>query len=226
MPKTVLPQWATPERRADLLALWQLYGNRCLLGHSVCSDITHYLHFEDKTTWGSKAVYLPCIDKAGNPIRGKYLQLYTPVKVTEQEASYARLYDVRSEELIRQWKADDRITRIEADKFESIRLHSLAEPREPLRGRFSAISKAIWKENQPLFYIDGLGISGLTLLPFVRVRLSSTYMRLYVNLGDTLRGVSKSKKRKAIRYGKPLPKTVEQAINELVRTSVLDYLRQ
>lgn len=134
-------------------------------------------------------------------------------------------YEVFIEGLITDWKAEDREARQLEYRLESIRLHSLAEPREPLRGRFSAISKDIWKSNQPLYYIEGLGISGLTLLPFVRVRLSSSFVRLYISLGEALRGVSKSKKRKAIRYGKPLPKAIEQAINELVKSSVLDYLK-
>ncbi len=133
-------------------------------------------------------------------------------------------YHLFIEGLIADWKADDR----EASKLEytleSKRLHSLSEPSQPLRGRFSAISKDIWKSSQPLYYLDGLGVSGLTLQAFVRVRIASSYMRLYVNLGEALRGVSKSKKRKAIRYGKPLPKTIEQAINQLVRRSILDYL--
>ena len=133
-------------------------------------------------------------------------------------------YELFIEGLISDWKADDREGRRLEFRLESIRLHSLAEPSQPLRGRFSAISKDIFRSNQPRYYIEGLGISGLTLQPFVKVRLSSTFMRLYVNLGEALRGVSKSRKRKAIRYGKPLPKTIEQAINELVRTSVLDYL--
>jgi len=128
------------------------------------------------------------------------------------------------EGLIADWKAEDRVTRQLEYRLESIALHSLGEPSQPLRGKFSVISKDIWNSNQPLYYIEGLGISGLTLLPFVRVRLSSSYMRLYINLGEALRGVSKARKRKAIRYGKPLPKTIEQAIYELVRTSVLDYL--
>lgn len=133
-------------------------------------------------------------------------------------------FEIYIEGLISEWKADDRQARQLDYILESIRLHSLSEPSKPLRGRFSAISKDIWKSNQPLYYLEGLGISGLTFEPFVRVRLSSSFMRLYVNLGDTLRGVSKSKKRKAIRYGKPLPATIEQSINQLVRQSVTDYL--
>ena len=225
MPKTaIMPKWATPERRAVLVALWGIYGNKCLLGHPVCSDVSHYLHLEGKAVWASKPIYLPCLDGSGTPIRGQFLKLFTSVKVTQTMATFQHLYDIKSEQVIADWKADDRDTRRIEDSLECIRLHSLDEPRQPLRGRFSAISKDIWHSQQPLYYIEGVGISGLTLKPFVRVRLASSFMHLYINLGDALQGVSKSKKRKAIRYGKPLPKTIEQAINQLVRYAVLDYL--
>lgn len=133
-------------------------------------------------------------------------------------------YELFIEGLIADWKADDKATRAIEYRLESIRLHSLYEPREPTRGRFSAISQDIWRASQPLYYTDGLGISGVTLQPFVRVRLSSSFMRLYVDIGEALRGISKSKKRKAIRYGKPLPYTIEQVINGLIKRSVNDYL--
>ena len=220
----VLPKWATPERKAVLVELWRLFGNKCLYGHPVCSDVTHYINIEAKTTWASKPVYLPRKDSSGNPIRGEYLKLYTSVKVNEYEANYARLYDVKAEEFINDWKAEDRITRAEQYRLESIALHGLAEPTKPLRGQFSAISKDIWQSSQPLYYIENMAISGLTLKPFVKVRLASSYMRLHVNLGDTLRGVSRNKKRKAIRYGKPLPQTIEETIISLVNKAVNDYL--
>ncbi|MBA7674989.1 hypothetical protein ES703_83217 [subsurface metagenome] len=176
MPKvSLLPKWATPERRAKLVELFCRSGGFCIFGEPNCAIPSHH-------------------------------------------------YEIFIEGLILDWKADDREARRIEYRLESIRLHSLAEPRQPLRGRFSAISQDIWNSSQPLYYIEGLGISGLTLQPFVRVRLSSSYLRLYVNLGEALRGVSKSKKRKAIRYGKPLPKTIEQAINQLVKSAVLDYL--
>ena len=42
-------------------------------------------------------------------------------------------------------------------------------------------------------------MNGLTLKPFAKVKLSSSYEYLYVDLGTSLRAVSKNKKRKAIR---------------------------
>ena len=133
-------------------------------------------------------------------------------------------YELFIEGLITEWKADDKEARAFEYKLESVRLHSLSEPRTPLRGHFSAVSKDIWYSSQPLYYVEGMGISGLTLQPFVRVRLPSSFMRLYVNIGEALRGVSKSRKRKAVRYNKPLPQSIENIIRGLIKQSVLDYI--
>ena len=230
MPKVAhTPLWATPERKAKLVELWGLYGNKCLLGHQTCPNPEHYIRLVPEVVTIGKPVRLPCADRQGNPIKDSegnqlYITLCKPTATTIHKAEVCRLYDLKAEQAIEGWKSDDRETRRLEYTLESIALHRLAEPKLPLRGRFSAISRDIWKSTQPLYYLEGLGISGLTLQPFVRVRLSSSFMRIYVNLGDSLRGVSKSKKRKAIRYGKPLPLAIEQAINSLVKASVQDYL--
>ncbi|MBA7617502.1 hypothetical protein ES703_24817 [subsurface metagenome] len=134
-------------------------------------------------------------------------------------------YELFIEGLIADWKADDREARAFEYKLESLRLHHLAEPRTPIRGQFSAISRDIYNANKPLYYLEGIAISGVTQEPFIRVRLSSSYMRLYVKLGSALRGISKSKKRKSIRYGKPLPPAIMQTVSELVKQSVNDYFK-
>jgi len=230
MLKTHLPKWATPERRTKLLELWAIYGNQCLLGHTACPIPEHYINVTSEGVIIGKPVLIPCTDGQGNIRRDSEgnpitITLYKPVTIPTLKAELTRLYDVKSEQLIDGWKADDREARTEQQKLEAKYLHSLGEPKNPLRGRFSAISQDIWKSNQPLYYIEGIGVSGLTLKPFVRIRLKSSFMRLYVNLGDTLRGISKAKKRKAIRYNKPLPLSVENQIQQLVKQSVLDYLK-
>lgn len=131
-------------------------------------------------------------------------------------------YEGFTTDLIKDWIAYDR----EADRIELEaelkQMHSLGERFYPLRGQFSAIAKDIFAGNQPLFYLETLGISGVTLTPFAKVRISSSYMRLYVDLGDTLREVSKNKRRKAVRYGKRLPHKIEADIALQVRQAV-DY---
>ncbi len=132
-------------------------------------------------------------------------------------------YFLYSELLIKDWKHLDREQSQAEWEAERKALHSLGERTYPVRGQFSAISRDIYAESQPLYYFEGQAVSGLTLTPFVRVRLASTYIRLYVDLGEALRQVSKSKRRKAIRYGKALPEPIKVAIRRKVLEAVRDY---
>ncbi len=133
-------------------------------------------------------------------------------------------YEVYIEALIDDWQAGDREQAKLEWQAERKALHSLGECRLPIRGRFSNIARDIFFGRQPLFYLEALGISGLKLQPFAKVKLASSYLRLYVDLGDSLRGISKNKRRKAIRYGKELPKSIQERIAEKVRLAVKDYL--
>ena len=132
-------------------------------------------------------------------------------------------YYLYSELLIKDWKHLDRELSNALWQAERKALHQLGERSYPVRGQFSAISRDIYAGNQPLYYLEGQAVSGITLTPFVRVRLASSYIRLYVDLGEALRQVSKSQRRKAIRYGKALPKSVERAISSKVLEAVKDY---
>jgi len=133
-------------------------------------------------------------------------------------------YEVYIEGLIADWQADDRQQDTADWQEERKRLHSLAERRYPLRGQFSSIAKDIFFSQQPLFYLLGLGISGLTFKPFARIRLASSFVNLYVDLGDSLKGVSKNKRRKAIRYGKALPIEKQREVELVCRLAVKHYL--
>ena len=133
-------------------------------------------------------------------------------------------YELYIESLIDSWKTEDR----EQARLDWIQerkaIHSLGERRYPITGRFNNISMDIFHDRQPLYYLEGLGIDGLKLQPFARVKLASSYMKLYINLGDSLRGTSKNKRRKAIRYGKELPKSIQERIHQQVWLAVRDYL--
>ena len=135
-------------------------------------------------------------------------------------------YEVYIELLIDDWKREDRLEAKLDWIAERQAMHSLGERRAPLIGRFNNISMDIFHDSQPLYYLECLGMDGLKLQPFAKVKIGSSYMRLYVSLGDSLREVSKNKRRKAIRYGKPLPQSVENRIASLVTLAVRDYLNQ
>lgn len=128
------------------------------------------------------------------------------------------------EDLIKDWKEQDREFRQALWEAELKAMHHLGERNFPLRGQFSAISKDIFASNQPLYYFDGQAISGVSLTPFVRVRIASSYVRLYIDLGEALREVSKTKRRKAIRYGKALPIRTEERIRLIILEAVRHYL--
>jgi len=133
-------------------------------------------------------------------------------------------YEIYIERLIDDWIADDRVQSQAERQAERKLLHSQAERRYPVAGQFNAVSKDIFFAQQPDYYFIGLGMSGLTFKPFAKLRLPSSYLNLFVDLGDTLKGVSKSKRRKAIRYGKALPLEIEKQVDRLCNLAVRHYL--
>lgn len=122
-------------------------------------------------------------------------------------------YENYIEALISDWIIEDRIQRHIDWKLEQQALHRTNQRYRPLRGTFSGVSKDIFLENQSLYYILAFGISGLTLKPFAKVRLASSYVILWVELEKlTYARVSKSRKRKAIRYHKRIEDIDSQVI--------------
>jgi hypothetical protein len=133
-------------------------------------------------------------------------------------------YEIFIESLISDWQAEDRETRQLDWQAECKAMHSLNEKALPLRGRFNNISSEIWHGQQPVFYVESIGMDGLKLKPFAKVKLSSSFQHLYIDLGESLRGVSKNKKRKAIRYHKPLPLEANDRVTKLIMEAVKHYL--
>ena len=133
-------------------------------------------------------------------------------------------YEVFIESLINDWKADDRETNRLEWKNERKIMHALNEKTLPMRGRFNGVSSDIWHDSQPIYYLESMGMDCLKLKPFAKVKLSSSYQHLYVDLGDSLRNVSKNRKRKAIRYNKPLPQSANAIVSQLIIEAVKDYL--
>ena len=133
-------------------------------------------------------------------------------------------YEVFIESLINDWKADDRETNRLEWKNERKIMHALNEKTLPMRGRFNGVSSDIWHDSQPIYYLERIGMDGLKLKPFAKVQLSSSYQHLYVDLGDSLKSVSKNRKRKAIRYNKPLPQSANDIVSKLIIEAVKDYL--
>jgi hypothetical protein len=133
-------------------------------------------------------------------------------------------YEIHIESLIRDWQSDDKSQRAAEWRAEREAMHASSERHYPVSGQFDGIAKDIYFDQQPLYYRVGMGISGLTLTPFAKVKIPSSPMALHVDLGGTMRSMSKSQKRKAVRYGRGLPADVEARIELLCQQAVRHYL--
>ena len=124
--------------------------------------------------------------------------------------------------LIKDWVADDRAQDAAEWQVEQRQIHCLGE-RGKAKGEFNAIARDTFFASQPDYYLIGLGISGLTFKPIAKVRLASSYVVLFVDIADSLKGVSKAKRRKAIRYGK-IPQEIQDRIDQECSKAVGHYL--
>ena len=222
-----MPKWVNPERQAQLLELWAIYGNRCLLGHRACDDFEHYLYHRPKPLFGVLPTLKTC-EKNGVPIldsEGKPLMTVEyksiPHWITQPEV--IRLYDLRIAEVIEDWVREDRQSRAFEGKAIARLLHTIPEVGK-LRGEFSAIGREIYLDSQPQYYVECLGISGLNFKPFAKVRIASSYTRLLVDLQAPLSRVSKNRKRKYLRYGKGLPMDIAKEVELSCNKAIAHYL--
>ncbi|MDP2948300.1 MAG: hypothetical protein Q8P22_02025 [Chloroflexota bacterium] len=180
------PRWATAERKARLVQLWDRYGNQCLQGHRTCPDPSHYV----------------LVDAQGR------MQLL-------------RLSDVKSEGAIRYWVGDDAAQRMAEWRAEQERLHR--DQRRFRQGEFDSLRRQLYLENQPPYTIVALTVDSLTFRPVALVKVSSTIIRLFVNLEEPMGALSKSARRKARRYGKPLPEEAAQKAEQAIAAAVQDW---
>jgi len=237
-----MSKWATPERQAHLVELFIQSNGFCVFQNKPCQGTSErqtitlcewrlprifkcYNHVPDGT---------PCRYKPdeGKPIipchtltihSSRFHCSYGDYPCSKK---YECHYELYTDRLIKEWVQEDRQVSQAEWEAERKQLHSLGERRTPLRGMFSNISRDIFYPRQPEYYLEGLGISGLTFTPFAKVRIANSFMRLFVELGNALKPMSKNKRRKAIRYGKPLPKEISSQVSELCNKAVREYRKE
>ena len=237
-----MSKWATPERQAHLVELFIKSNGFCVLTSKPCQ-----VKWERQTitvcSWGkfcNNPIPEPIPD--GTPCRYKpeegkpILPCHTlTVHSSRFHCAYGDYpcskphechYELYTDRLVKEWVQSDRQVKQAEWEAERKQLHSLGERRTPLRGMFSNIGKDIFYPRQPEYYLEGLGISGLTFTPFAKVRIANSFMRLFIDLGNALKPMSKNKRRKAIRYGKPLPKEISSQVSELCNKAVRHYRKE
>ncbi len=135
-------------------------------------------------------------------------------------------YEAKIEPIIEYWRQDERAKQAQLWRIEQKALHGLGEHLKPIRGQFNAISQDVYHDKQPLFYVEAFSINPVTFMPFAKVKVASSYLHLFVDIGSAFTHVSKHKKRKKIRYGIGLPVETENRISQLITQAVRAYLKQ
>lgn len=122
------------------------------------------------------------------------------------------------DDLVKDWIQIDRINANANYKAEYDTRHKLRD-RLPLHGQFSGIAKDIFFDNQPMYEIEAIGISASNYHPIAKIRLASSNTRIYVDLCESLSGLSKNKKRKLLRYanGKNFDNRIDTACYKAVK---------
>ena len=154
------PLWATPERRQQLVEMFQS-GAFCVFGHGQdCPCHKHqgkvkHLRQElhdlipslDKDThshlWVRYGATVHALDKVGD----KFL---------------AHSFDLVSEQVIEDWKADDRFARSIAWQQEQRRMHAAPLKKLYRRGQFDSIARDIYLNNRPIFRVLAIGVHAFT----------------------------------------------------------------
>ena len=129
-------------------------------------------------------------------------------------------YEVISEELIQDWKADDRVERAILWALESRRLH--AAPQIWKRGPFDTIRREIYLAERPVFEIVAIGVNAFTQHKVAQVSLPGLKATIWVDLsGIKAEGLSKNQLRKLARYKRgAVPKGMVAQIETRVHQAV------
>lgn len=218
-----IPKWVKPERQAYLVDLFNQNNGFCVYGHNPCKGewvtsskvVCYWGKTCNKPNENGYCTKRPEDNKPILPCQILHLNISRWHCAYASHACYKPFeshYSHLETSLIKEWVNDDRQDRLGLERAESVASHKTNDRQYPLRGEFSAVSKDVYFNNQPEYFIETLGFSGLTFKPFARVRLASSPVRLYVNIDDMLKPLSKNARRKAIRYGL-IPKRLADRID-------------
>ena len=189
------PKWSTPARKEYLVKLWTKYGNKCLLGHTACPILSHYVHYDSKMVVVPHAKAVPCVDTQGNPLKDSqgnplYMTAFELRKGYLRTKRIDRLYELKSEAIVKDWIAEDKKQANNNWKAEFEARHKADNRVYPLHGKFSGIAQEVYYDSQPRYYLENLGFSGLTFKPFAKLRLASSNVRLFVDISGVLKPLS------------------------------------
>lgn len=129
----------------------------------------------------------------------------------------SRHYDEIRENVIDSWKAEDR----EREAYEwKLEQRQIVDGTYGKYGTtFDPVARDVYMAERPEYYLVGLGVSPFTYKRVALVRIPSTFVHLFVEVGEAVQSVSKNAQRKAKRYGKLTAnlRTIDEACLAAVR---------
>jgi hypothetical protein len=130
-------------------------------------------------------------------------------------------YELFIEGIIDSWKAEDRERRNYECKL---------EPQQILDGTygrygttFDPVARDVFVNSRPSYYLVGLGVNPFTYQRVALVRIPSTFIHLFVDVGTAVQDVSKNARCKALRHGKVRNGALMAKIDELCKLAVEDW---
>lgn len=211
------PLWATPSRRRQLVETWLEWGNRCLLGHSCCFELSHYLLKRARLVKIGVAVQLPVFDPETDlPKPGVYFNTFKAEDALAETLEWVGgVYFVKEEALIEDWKTEDRLERSITQKREQRLLHAAPLKRLWHRGDgFDAIARDAYLANRPTFRVLAVGVHAFTQQRVAKVEITALEKTIWVNISGAK--LSKNKLRKLFRRG-DVPEEIYSIIEQRIR---------
>ncbi len=130
-------------------------------------------------------------------------------------------YELFIEGIIDSWKAEDRERRSYEWKLEQRQIQDGTYGR--FGGRFDPVARDVFVNERPEYYLVGLGVNPFTYQRVALVRIPSTFIHLFVDVGGVLQEVSKNARRKVLRHGRKPGKALDTKIHEKCRLAVADW---
>jgi hypothetical protein len=123
--------------------------------------------------------------------------------------------------IIDSWKAEDRERRAYEWQLEQ---QQIIDGTYGVYGSsFDPVARDVFVNSRPEYYLVALGVSPFTYKRVALVRIPSTFMHLFVDVGDAVQEVSKNARRKALRHGKIRSGALMAKIDESCKAAVMDW---
>ena len=134
-----------------------------------------------------------------------------------------RFFQNYIEPVIKFWIAEDKVKQAELWRREQLLLHHAPDRRGWRNQRFDPVAKDVFFQQQLPYYLEAIGISGLTFTRIAKVRVPSTNVRLFVDVAKSK--ISKNARHKAKRYGKGIGLLIEESrtVDQLCSAAVNNF---